>query len=78
MRLLHTKTGQFVEKDPEECDHWGKPVTVYAILSHTWDKDAEQTYRELRDIQHRYEVSKSQNPQNNPTVSKVRGLSSHK
>ena len=46
MRLLDTKTGQFVEKDPE--------TTKYGILSHTWDKSSEQTYEELREIQQRY------------------------
>ena len=45
MRLLDTKTGQFVEKDPEE--------TRYAILSHTWDKEGEQKYGQLRKIQQR-------------------------
>ena len=46
MRLLDTKTGsQFVEKDPDE--------TRYAILSHTWDKEGEQTYEQLRKIQQR-------------------------
>ena len=48
MRLLDTHTGQFVEKDPENEE------TVYAILSHTWDGNGEQTYEELRDIQRRY------------------------
>ncbi|EJF58310.1 HET-domain-containing protein [Dichomitus squalens LYAD-421 SS1] len=42
MRLLDTRTGQFVEKDPRE--------TRYAILSHTWDK-VEQTYQDILDIQ---------------------------
>ena len=70
MRFLDTRTGAFVERDPGE--------TVFAILSHTWDNDDEQTYEELRDIQRRYEVPKSQNPQNNPTASEVCGLSSRK
>lgn len=48
MRLLDTHTGQFVEKDPDD------EKTVYAILSHTWDKDGEQTYEQLRNIQRRY------------------------
>ena len=80
MRLLDTKTGHFVEKDPEGCDVFGRPQArfKYAILSHTWDQDGEQTYGELREIQRRYEVPKSQVPQDNPTVSEVRGLSSHK
>ncbi|KAM5546153.1 hypothetical protein V8D89_000279 [Ganoderma adspersum] len=48
MRLLDTHTGQFVEKDPDD------EKTVYAILSHTWDKDGEQTYEQLRNIQRSY------------------------
>ena len=48
MRLLDTETGQFVEKDPEARE------TVYAILSHTWDKGGEQTFEELKKIQWRY------------------------
>ena len=80
MRLLDTKTGHFVEKDLEGHDVFGRPWArfKYAILSHTWDQDGEQTYGELREIQRRYEVPKSQVPQDNPTVSEVRGLSSHK
>ncbi|KAM5545404.1 hypothetical protein V8D89_001017, partial [Ganoderma adspersum] len=66
MRLLDTETGQFVEKDPEKWEDMGR--MVYAILSHTWDEAGEQTYGELRDIQRRYEVPRSQEPQNNPTV----------
>ncbi|KAM5545418.1 hypothetical protein V8D89_001031 [Ganoderma adspersum] len=46
MRLLGTNTGHFVEKDLK--------FTKYAILSHTWDKAGEQTYKELRKIQKRY------------------------
>ena len=46
MRLLDTNTGQFEEKNPEE--------TRYAILSHTWDEEGEQTYEQLRSIQRRY------------------------
>ncbi|TBU40453.1 HET-domain-containing protein [Dichomitus squalens] len=45
MRLLDTRTGQFVERDP------GK--TTYAILSHTW-RQREQTYDELKSVQARY------------------------
>ncbi len=44
MRLIVTNTGQFVEiNDPAKH--------VYAILSHTWDKDGEQSFREVREIQ---------------------------
>ncbi|EJF59955.1 HET-domain-containing protein, partial [Dichomitus squalens LYAD-421 SS1] len=39
MRLLDTKTGHFVEKDPKE--------TEYAILSHTW-RSREQTFDQLQ------------------------------
>ncbi|KAM5546185.1 hypothetical protein V8D89_000311 [Ganoderma adspersum] len=46
MRLLNTKTGQFVNKNPEK--------TRYAILSHTWRKKGEQTYEQLRSIQQHY------------------------
>ena len=48
MRLLDTRTGQFVEKDPE--------VTIYAILSHTWDAKGEQTYGGLKKIQWRHKL----------------------
>ena len=48
MRLLNVWSGQFVEKDPRD------PETKYAILSHTWDSDGEQTYQELTEIQKRY------------------------
>ncbi|PIL23332.1 hypothetical protein GSI_14643 [Ganoderma sinense ZZ0214-1] len=48
MRALHTITGKFVEIDPRD------PNTKYAILSHTWDSEGEQTYQELWEIQNRY------------------------
>ncbi|KAI1786222.1 HET-domain-containing protein [Ganoderma leucocontextum] len=48
MRVLDTTSGQFVDIDPGQ---WG---TRYAILSHAWDPEGEQTYQELRDIQKRY------------------------
>ena len=41
IRLLDTRTGEFVEKDPEDNE------TVYAVLSHTWNTWGEQTYGEL-------------------------------
>ncbi|KAM5546026.1 hypothetical protein V8D89_000152 [Ganoderma adspersum] len=48
MRLLDTGTGKFVDKDPR------KDVNLkYAILSHTWDPEGEQTYQVLRKIQQR-------------------------
>ena len=46
MRLLDTQTGQFAEANLEE--------TRYAILSHTWDEEGEQTYESLKKIQRRY------------------------
>ena len=52
MRLLDTYTGQFVEKDPQNSN------TVFAILSHTWDPEGEQSFQELSEIQKRY-ISKS-------------------
>ncbi|PIL26675.1 hypothetical protein GSI_11251 [Ganoderma sinense ZZ0214-1] len=48
MRLLDTATGQFISKDPND------PETKYAILSHTWDPEGEQTIHQLREIQKRY------------------------
>ena len=48
MRLLDTYTGKFVEKDPRNEDF------KYAILSHTWDTDGEQTYQGLKKIQEWY------------------------
>ncbi|KAM5545093.1 hypothetical protein V8D89_001204 [Ganoderma adspersum] len=63
MRVLDTKTGQFVEIDPEATDEYGgRKTPVYAILSHTWDKKGEQTYEQLKKIQLRY-ASPSQTPQ---------------
>ncbi|RDX41100.1 HET-domain-containing protein [Lentinus brumalis] len=45
MRLIVTDTGQFVEiNDPAKH--------IYAILSHTWDWEGEQSFREVREIQH--------------------------
>ncbi|TBU30341.1 HET-domain-containing protein [Dichomitus squalens] len=46
MRLLDTRTGQFVEKDPER--------TSYTVLSHVWDK-VEQSYQEVRGVQSSYD-----------------------
>ena len=48
MRLLDTHTGQFIEKDPKD------DRTVFAILSHTWNRAGEQTFKELKKIQKRY------------------------
>ncbi|TBU34015.1 heterokaryon incompatibility protein-domain-containing protein [Dichomitus squalens] len=50
MRLLDTVTGLFVDSDsPEYKEH-----ARYAIFSHRWSSEGEQTYRELREIQDRY------------------------
>ena len=63
MRLLNTKTGQFVEKDPEK--------TRYAILSHTWDKEGkgEQTYQEVRDVQEMLDKQGCSQPSELPSAS---------
>ncbi|TBU24459.1 heterokaryon incompatibility protein-domain-containing protein [Dichomitus squalens] len=55
MRLLDTTTGQFVE-----LTQWWK--IQYAILSHTWDPDGEQTLQELRALQMAYDPSASDAP----------------
>ena len=50
MRVLDTQTGLFVEfLDLVR-------LVGYAILSHTWDSDGEQTYQELRDLQEKYQL----------------------
>ncbi|PIL28773.1 hypothetical protein GSI_08817 [Ganoderma sinense ZZ0214-1] len=50
MRLLDTWTGMFVEKDPRD------PTIKYAILSHTWNNEGEQTHEEVKRIQKRYAI----------------------
>ena len=50
MRVLDTHTGQFEDINP-------KRNIAYAILSHTWDPEGEQTYQKLRKIQKRYAPS---------------------
>ena len=52
MRLLDTVTGEFKEVN----DTKGTP---YAILSHVWNPQGEQTYDELRKIQVSYRLSVS-------------------
>ena len=52
MRLLDTTAGQFVE-----LSQWWK--IRYAILSHTWDPDGEQTHQELKTLQTTYGPSTS-------------------
>ncbi|EJF59833.1 HET-domain-containing protein, partial [Dichomitus squalens LYAD-421 SS1] len=47
IRLLDTRTGHFVEKDPKH--------TEYAILSHRWN-DVEQSHQGLRGIQRSYDA----------------------
>ena len=64
MRLLDTYTGQFVEKDPTNAD------TKYAILSHTWDSEGEQSYKELKKIQKRH-------PPNARSLLRPSGSSTH-
>ena len=54
--------------DRAELHHFPSPEAVtggYAILSHTWDGNGEQTYEELRDIQRRY-APPLQIPQDGP------------
>ena len=51
MRFLETRTGAFVERDPER--------TNFAILSHTWRRRGEQPYAKLSEIQKRYDLSAS-------------------
>ena len=48
MRLLDTKTGQCVEEHPKHLR------AGYAILSHTWDPQGEQSYQDLKNIQRQY------------------------
>ena len=61
MRLLDTHTGHFVEEDLTRLRlldtqaGYGFERIKYAILSHTWDqRQGEQTYKQLREIQKRY------------------------
>ena len=49
MRLLDTHTGRFVQ-------FYDITNIRYAILSHTWDPDGEQTYQEVKEIQERIEA----------------------
>ena len=55
MRLIDTETGMFVEIiNPAQ--------TPYAILSHTWDPEGEQSYQEVRKIQRSFEKSRARTP----------------
>ena len=48
MRLLNTGTGHFEEfQDNSKLPH-------YAILSHTWSPEGEQTYQDVRKVQEAY------------------------
>ena len=69
MRILDTHTGQFKDIDPNNGG------IKYAILSHTWDRTGEQTYRKLRKIQKRYapdDDSSSDEDNSSPHQSRVR------
>ena len=48
MRVLDTATGQFVGIDPRNRK------IKYAVLSHTWRRQGEQTYQQLKGIQSRH------------------------
>nr|VWP01294.1 Zn(2)-C6 fungal-type domain-containing protein [Ganoderma boninense] len=75
MRVIDTETGQFATINPDDTTtNWleqriPKPP-VYAILSHTWDGDDEQTYEQLNKIQQRYQ-SDSQTLQSQPNVAEI-------
>ena len=50
MRLIDTHSGDFVEfADPSQ-------TPPYAILSHTWDREGEQAFREVETIQREYKL----------------------
>ena len=38
-------------------ERFGADIPPYAILSHTWDREGEQTYQELKNIQWRYTLA---------------------
>ena len=58
MRVLDTVTGRFSRIDPVPKDSQSKPFK-YAIISHTWAPEGEQSYKQLRDIQKRLAPSGS-------------------
>ena len=62
MRVLDTYTGQLVDINPRDR------AKKYAILSHTWDLEGEQTYGELRAIQQQYTTNRPSVPSNPQTV----------
>ena len=49
MRFLDTTTGRFIDGDPRHAEYG-----YYAILSHTWDRNGEQSFQDLNKIQERY------------------------
>ncbi|EJF60890.1 HET-domain-containing protein, partial [Dichomitus squalens LYAD-421 SS1] len=51
MRLLNTYTGEFRDF-PNHSE-----IPLYAILSHTWDPNGEQSYQDVRRIQDTYKIS---------------------
>ncbi|EJF61857.1 HET-domain-containing protein, partial [Dichomitus squalens LYAD-421 SS1] len=64
---MDTHTGQFIEQaDPH--------VTIYATLSHTWDSEGEQTYRELQEIQRIYDPGGHRLSAINPTPTSMVSL----
>ena len=45
MRLLNTHTGKFQDFQDDAA------IPPYAILSHTWNENGEQTYQDVRKVQ---------------------------
>nr|VWP01416.1 Uncharacterized protein [Ganoderma boninense] len=54
MRFLHITTGQFIDGDPRRPEYG-----YYAILSHIWDRNGEQSFQQLKKIQERYVTGRS-------------------
>ena len=48
MRLLNTRTGNFEEFQNHSS------IPRYAILSHTWSPEGEQTYQDVKNVQETY------------------------
>ncbi|TBU51618.1 hypothetical protein BD310DRAFT_890577 [Dichomitus squalens] len=61
MRVIHTRTGQFVDVPDFR-------KVRYAILSHTWDPGGEQTYQDIRRIQASYGPDGQPRDRANPTA----------
>ncbi|EJF59842.1 hypothetical protein DICSQDRAFT_181632 [Dichomitus squalens LYAD-421 SS1] len=70
MRLLDTETGRFVEVA-------NTTGVRYAILSHTWDPQGEQTFAEVKEIQKSYGISRPYipSPQELPPITRNRSHS---